>query len=80
MDMDVHTLKGDAINEFIQRPEAPSLILAGLAEIHSNAQWLQQLDSDQFKIKWKRISRLGQKIAVLYEHEANLQSNQQIQR
>ena len=80
-DMDIHTIKGAAaIDEFIKRPEAPSLILAGLAEIHSNASWLHQLDSDTFKIKWKQISRIGKKLAVLYEHEADLQSNQQAQR
>jgi len=64
MDMDAHTLKGDAVNEFIQRPEAPSLILAGLAEIHSNAAWLGQLDSDQFKIKWKQLDKIGKKLVA----------------
>jgi len=64
MDMDCHTIKGEAIDEFIKKPEAPSLILAGLAEIHSNAQWLQQLDSDQFKIKWKRIDKIGRRLVA----------------
>ena len=64
MDMDVHTLKGDAIDEFIKRPEAPSLILAGLAEIHSNAAWLNQLESDQFKIKWKKIDKIGKRLVA----------------
>ena len=77
LDMDAHTIKGDAINEFIQRPEAPSLILAALAEIHSNAAWLNALDSDQFKIKWKQISRLGKRIV---EYEANLQGDKPSQR
>ena len=64
MDMDVHTLKGEAIDEFIKRPEAPSLLLAGLAEIHSNAAWLNQLESDQFKIKWKKIDKIGKKLVA----------------
>ena len=64
MDMDVHTLKGDAINEFIKRPEAPSLILAGLAEIHSNAAWLNALDSDSFKIKCKQIDKIGKRLVA----------------
>lgn len=59
MDMDAHTVKGAAIDEFIQRPEAPSLILTALAEIHSNAAWLNQMDSDQFKIKLKRLDKIG---------------------
>jgi hypothetical protein len=64
MDMDVHTIKGDAIDEFIKRPEAPSLIFAGLAEVHSNAAWLQQLDSDQFKIKCKRVDKIGKRLVA----------------
>lgn len=62
MDMDAHTIKGDAIDKFIQRCETPSLLLAGLAEIHSNALWLHQLDSDQFKIKWKRLDKIGKRL------------------
>jgi hypothetical protein len=64
MDMDVHTIKGEAIEEFIQRPEAASLILTGLAEIHSNAGYLGQLDSDQFKIKWKAIDKIGKRLVA----------------
>lgn len=64
MDMDCHTLKGEAIDEFIKRPEAPSLLLAGLAEIHSNAAWLNQLDSDQFKIKLKRLDKIGKRLVA----------------
>lgn len=64
-DMDIHTIKGAAaIDEFIKRPEAPSLILAGLAEIHSNASWLHQLDSDTFKIKWKQIDKIGKRLVA----------------
>lgn len=63
-DMDAHTIKGDAIQEFIERPEAPSLILAALAEIHSNAAWLGALDSDQFKIKWKRLDKVGRRLVA----------------
>jgi hypothetical protein len=64
MDMDAHTLKGAAIDEFIKRPEAPSLLLAALAEIHSNAAWKGQLDSDQFKIKWKQIDKIGKRLVA----------------
>jgi hypothetical protein len=64
MDMDAHTLKGDAIDEFIKQPEAPSLLLAALAEIHSNASWLNQLESDQFKIKLKRLDKIGKRLVA----------------
>lgn len=69
MDMDAHTIKGEEINEFIQRPEAASLILAGLAEIHSNAAHLGQLDSDNFKIKWKKIDKIGKRLAATVKSE-----------
>lgn len=65
-DMDAHTVKGDAINEFIQRPDAPSLLLTALAEIHSNAAFKGQLESDQFKIKLKQLSRLGKRIVATF--------------
>jgi hypothetical protein len=64
MDMDAHTIKGDAIDEFIKRPEAASLVFAALAEIHSNASWLHQLDSDTFKIKWKKIDKIGRRLVA----------------
>ena len=63
-DMDAHTVKGDAINEFIQRPDAASLLLTALAEIHSNAAFKQQLDSDQFKIKLKQLDKIGKKLVA----------------
>lgn len=34
MDMMIHKIKADEIDEFIKHPEAISLLLAGLAEIH----------------------------------------------
>lgn len=63
-DMDAHKAKGDAIDEFIKLPEAPSLLLTALAEIHSNAAWLGQLDSDNFKIKLKVIEKIGKRLVV----------------
>jgi hypothetical protein len=64
MDMLAHTVKGEAIDTFIQHPEAPSLLLTALAEIHSNAGWLGQLDSDQFKIKWKQLDKIGKRMVA----------------
>jgi hypothetical protein len=61
MDMLAHTVKGEAIDQFVQLPEAPILILTALAEIHSNASHLNALDSDSFKIKLKQIDKLGKR-------------------
>jgi hypothetical protein len=61
MDMLAHTVKGEAIEEFVNLPEAPILILTALAEIHSNAAHLNALDSDSFKIKLKQVDKLGKR-------------------
>src|SRR5260370_338468 len=52
MDMMIHTIKAAEIDEFIKHPEAITLLLAGLAEIHSNAKMFGGIDSESFKIKW----------------------------
>lgn len=62
MDMDIHTLKSENIEEFASREEAITLLIAGLAEIHSNANMFGGIESTSFKIKWKQIDKKGQKI------------------
>lgn len=65
MDMDIHTLKEEGIAEFANRTEAITLLIAGLAEIHGNAQMFGGIDSISFKIKWKHINGKGNKICAL---------------
>ncbi len=62
MDMDIHLLKDLGIEEFAKRPEAATLLLTGLAEIHSNARMFGGIDSTSFKIKWKQLNKRGKKI------------------
>ena len=62
MDMDIHKLKSDAIKEFCQRPQAITLLLVGLSEIHSNSKQFGGIESVSFKIKWKQINKMGNKI------------------
>lgn len=64
MDMKIHTLKAVDIDEFIQHPEAITLLLAGLAEVHSNAKMFGGLDSESFKIKWSQINKRGKMILL----------------
>lgn len=65
MDMDIHLLKDINVEEFAKRPEAASLLLTGLAEIHSNAAMFGGMDSTSFKIKWKHINKRGNRITSL---------------
>jgi hypothetical protein len=62
MDMDVHLLKNDGLDEFAQRKEAISLLLTGLCELHSNAQMFGGMESTGFKIKWKQMNKMGARI------------------
>lgn len=62
MDMMIHTMKAADIDEFIIHPEAITLLLTGLAEVHSNAKMFGGLDSDSFKIKWSQINKRGKVI------------------
>lgn len=62
MDMMIHTMKAVDIEEFIRHPEAITLLLAGLAEVHSNAKMFGGIDSESFKIKWSQINKRGKAI------------------
>jgi hypothetical protein len=65
MDMDCHTIKpGDAIAiaRFAARPQAASLLVAALCELHSNAELFGGTHTDSFKIKFKRLDSIGKKV------------------
>lgn len=62
MDMDVHTLKAGDIEAFTARPQAMTLLLTGLCELHSNAQMFGGIGSTGFKMKFKNIERFGARI------------------
>lgn len=62
MDMDIHTLRDEGVPEFCTRPEAVTLLLTGLCEVHSNAAMFGGVESISFKIKWKQIDRRGRAI------------------
>jgi hypothetical protein len=59
MDMAIHLVKSDGINEFCEFKFAPLLLLSGLAEIHANAQMTGGYDTQTFKIKFAQIERRG---------------------
>lgn len=65
MDMDIHLLSGEGIQQFASCPEAASLLLTGLSEIHSNANMFGGIESTSFKMKWKYIDRRGKQITKI---------------
>lgn len=70
MDMDAHLLKADAIEEFASRPQAASLLLTALAEIHANAAMFGGIESTSFKIKWKHLDKRGRQVLALMKKVA----------
>lgn len=62
MDMLVHTMKAEDVPGFCAQQEAPTLLLAALAEIHANAEMFGGVTSESFKIKWKQLDRRGRAI------------------
>ena len=70
-DMDVHLLKGAGVEEFSQRDTAATQLLAGLAELTSNAKMFGGLDSVGFKSKWKNLDRRGRAIVKLWKEQDN---------
>lgn len=61
-DMDIHLLKSEGAEFFCKNPYAITLLLTGLAEIHSNAPMFGGLESTSFKIKLKSITQRGKQI------------------
>lgn len=59
LDMEIHTIKDVDVAAFAARPEAISLILTGLSEIHANAAMFGGTDSTSFRIKYKQIDKRG---------------------
>ena len=63
-DMDVHLLKAEGVESFAKSPHAATLLLTGLAELHSNAQMFGGVQSDSFIMKFKHLERRGKAITT----------------
>lgn len=61
-DMDIHLLKSAGVVDFCKNPHAITLLLSGLAELHSNSNLFGGTNSTSFKIKFKSISQRGKQI------------------
>ncbi len=71
MDMDAHLLKSGDVAEFASRPEALTLLITALAEVHANATMFGGLDSDSFKIKAKHLDKRGRQVLSLIRATSN---------
>lgn len=75
-DMDFHTKSAEQLIEEYSGKDKKlicTLLLTALAEIHSNARLFGGIESDSFKIKWKRLDKIGLKIleALIPSYETN---------
>ncbi len=61
-DMDIHLLKSDGVSDFCKIPNHLTLLITGLSEIHANSRMFGGMESINFKIKWKHISKKGNQI------------------
>ena len=58
-DMECHLLRPADASAFAMTPDAMILLLTALCEVHTNASMFGGLESDSFKIKWKRLDKCG---------------------
>lgn len=58
-DMDCHLLRPAEAADFATKPYALILLVTALCELHANATMFGGLQSDSFKIKYKRLDRCG---------------------
>ena len=70
MDMDAHNLTAETLDEFSRRPEAVTLLLAAVAEVHANAKMFGGFDSPSVKIKIKHLDRRGRQVIDRIRHAA----------
>jgi hypothetical protein len=63
LDMQIHTIKAVDVSAFCEYKGATTLLLAGLSEIHANAEvCFGGFDSTSFKIKYKQLDRRGRAV------------------
>lgn len=63
-DMDIHLLKAVGVEEFSAGPHAVAHLLAGLAEVTSNAAMFGGVESTSYKIKFKALTSRGNAICA----------------
>lgn len=66
-DMVAHLIKPSQFEDFMNIENYKILLITALCEIHSNAEMFGGIDSTSFKIKYKKLNRLGKNIVKKIE-------------
>lgn len=74
LDMLVHTMKADQVPYLSQLPEARTLLLTALCEVHANASMFGGIESVSFKSKYKQIDRRGKALTKIWMQESLLEA------
>lgn len=61
-DMASHLTKPSEYEAFMKLPHYKTLLITGLCEIHSNATMFGGIESTSFKMKYKKLTRLGKNV------------------
>ena len=76
-DMVIHTASAKVIEHHLKeiwsKKDAFTLMLAALAELHSNAQMFGGIESTSFKIKYKKVSKRCKQIIKFYKEDEDVQ-------
>ena len=62
LDMKAHTMRAEEVEAFAALPEAATLLIVALAEVHANATMFGGIESTSFKMKWKHLDRRGRAV------------------
>lgn len=71
-DMDLHLLKPSEAHEYKYLELLPTLLLTALSELHANAEMFGGIESESFKIKFKRLSKTGNILIQRYKEQAHV--------
>lgn len=72
-DMDLHTLKPSGVSEYPHFDLAPALLLTALAELHANAELFGGFESTSFRIKWKQLNKVGNRLILQLKERKELE-------
>ncbi len=70
-DMKAHLTKPSEFKEFMKCDNYKILLITALCELHSNAVMFGGTESQNFKIKYKKLNRLGKNVVKQIEENKN---------